>query len=115
MRKDIPVQNVIDPVKKVFMDTDANKLVLDIHQVGKDIKIIGMACIDLRSFVGLIKYIMFYFSKTQVTTPVILLPDNGSVSLDTLDFIARILASKAHLGVDVWVNVHARIMQSVIM
>ena len=112
MRKDIPVQNVIDPVKKVFMDTDANKLVLDTHQVRKVIKIIGMARIF---FVGLIKYIMFYFSKTQVTTPVILLPDNGSVSLDTLDFIARILASKAHLGVDVWVNVHARIMQSATM
>ena len=46
MRKDIPVQNVIDPVKKVFMDMAANKLVLDIHQVRKDIKIIGMACID---------------------------------------------------------------------
>ena len=47
MRKDIPVQNVIDPVKKVFMDMDANKLVLDIHQVGKDIKIIRMARLDL--------------------------------------------------------------------
>ena len=46
MRKDIPVQNVIDLVKKVFMDTDANKLALDTHQVRKDIKIIGMACID---------------------------------------------------------------------
>ena len=43
MHKDIPVQNVIDPVKKVFMDMDANKLVLDIHQVGKNIKIIRMA------------------------------------------------------------------------
>ena len=42
MRKDIPVQNVIDPVKKVFMDMDANKLVLDIHQVTKDIKIISI-------------------------------------------------------------------------
>ena len=60
-------------------------------------------------------YIMFYFSKTQVTTPVILLPDNGSVNQDTLDSTVRILASKAHLGVDVWVNVHARIMQSAIM
>ena len=48
-------------------------------------------------------------------TPVILLPDNGSVNLDTLDSTVLILASKAHLGVDVWVNVHARIMQSVIM
>ena len=114
MRKDIPVQNVIDPVKKVFMDTDANKLVLDTHQVRKDIKIIGMARIDL-FFVGLIKYIMFYFSKTQVTTPVILLPDNGSVSLAILDSTVLILASKAHLGVDVWGNVHARIMQSAIM
>ena len=114
MRKDIPVQNVIDPVKKVFMDTDANKLVLDTHQVRKDIKMIGMARIDLIS-VGLIKYIMFYFYETQVMTPVILLLDNGSVSLATLDFIVRILASKAHLDVDVWVNVHARIMQSVIM
>ena len=65
--------------------------------------------------VGLIKHIMFYLSKTQVMTPVILLLDNGSVSLATLDFIVRILASKAHLGVDVWVNVHARIMQSAIM
>ena len=114
MRKDIPVQNVIDPVKKVFMDMDANKLVLDIHQVRKDIKIIGMESTHIIS-VGLIKYIMFYFFETQVTTPVILLPDNGSVSLATLDFIVRILASKAHLGVDVWVNVHARIMQSAIM
>jgi hypothetical protein len=82
VRKDIPVQNVIDPVKKVFMDMAANKLVLDIH---------------------------------QVTTPVILLLDNGSVSLATLVSTVRILASKAHLGVDVWVNVHARIMQSAIM
>ena len=41
--------------------------------------------------------------------------NNGSVNLATLDFIVRILASKAHLGVDVWVNVHAKIMQSVIM
>ena len=49
MRKDIPVQNVIDPVKKVFMDTDANKLVLDTHQVRKDIKIIGIARIDLHN------------------------------------------------------------------
>ena len=47
MRKDIPVQNVIDPVKKVFMDMDANKLVLDIHQVGKVIKITRMERIDL--------------------------------------------------------------------
>ena len=92
------------------MDTDANKLVLDTHQVRKAIKIIRMTL-----SVGLIKYIMFYFSKTQVTTPVILLLDNGSVSLATLDFIVRILASKAHLGVDVWGNVHARIMQSAIM
>ena len=44
MRKDIPVQNVIDPVKKVFMDTDANKLVLDTHQVRKAIKIIRIIC-----------------------------------------------------------------------
>ena len=110
MRKDIPVQNVIDPVKKVFMDTDANKLVLDTHQVRKAIKIIRMTL-----SVGLMKYIMFYFSKTQVTTPVILLPDNGSVNLDTMDSTVRILASKAHLGVDVWENVHARITQSVTM
>ena len=48
-------------------------------------------------------------------TPVILLPDNGSVNLDTLDSTVLILASKAHLGVDVWENVHARITQSVIM
>ena len=47
MRKDIPAQNVIDPVKKVFMDMDASKLVLDIHQVGKGIKIIRMARIEL--------------------------------------------------------------------
>ena len=65
--------------------------------------------------VWLIKLIMFCFFETQVMIPVILLPDNGSVSLGTLDFIALILASKAHLGVDVWGNVHARIMQSAIM
>ena len=47
--------------------------------------------------------------------PVILLPDNGSVRLGTLDFTVLILVSKAHLGVDVWGNVHARIMQSAIM
>ena len=64
---------------------------------------------------GLIKYIIFYLYETQVMTPVILLPDNGSVSLGTLDFTVLILASKAHLGVDVWENVHARILQSVIM
>ena len=92
------------------MDTDANKLVLDTHQVRKAIKIIRMTL-----SVGLMKYIMFYFSKTQVTTPVILLLDNGSVNLDTLDSTVLILASKAHLGVDVWENVHARIMQSAIM
>ena len=114
MRKDIPVQNVIDPVKKVFMDMDANKLVLDIHQVRKDIKIIGMEITHIIS-VELIKYTMFYFFETQVMTPVILLPDNGSVSLGTLDFTVLIIASKAHLGVDAWESVHARIMQSAIM
>ena len=114
MRKDIPVQNVIDPVKKVFMDMDANKLVLDIHQVRKDIKIIGMEITHIIS-VELIKYTMFYFFETQVMTPVILLLDNGSVSLVTPDSTVLILASKAHLGVDVWGNVHARIMQSAIM
>ena len=46
MRKDIPVQNVIDLVKKDFMDMDANKRVLGIHQVRKDIKMIGMSYID---------------------------------------------------------------------
>ena len=58
---------------------------------------------------------MFYFYETQVMTPVILLLDNGSVSLVTPDSTVLILASKAHLGVDVWVNVHARTMRSVIM
>ena len=55
MRKDTPARIVIDLVKKDFMDMDANKLVLGIHQVRKDIKMIGMSYKQLGLSEGLIK------------------------------------------------------------